>query len=671
MTTSNSEDLGRKLGVFAVISDTHVNPDEEICNSPFPVNQRANRRFRHVVKDLNQREIDFVIHLGDLLHPVPEMGKPYTDAAQTYRDIVAELKCPIHILPGNHDIGDTPIKGGPASPTTPAMIEMWAGEFGADYTSFTQQGIRFILMNAQLINSGLEEEAKQKDWLERELESAKDERIMLFLHHPAYLYDPDELDHYDNTNQPGRGWLLNLLRQYDVEAMFSGHAHNFWYNRFEKTDFYLAPATSFVRQDYSEMLRAVPPEGSEAGRNDAAKLGYFIVNVYENGHVCKFVRTNGQECKLNEDWQQSSPSLLAPDPRENRADILGFDLRQNWAEISEVPPSGGLDEFDRKPIRNDYHLLALQEMGVKKVRLPLHDLLDDKRRARIAALKHLGFELTLFGYDIPKEKELDLVIEHAQYFSDWELTFDWPDIEDRLPAISKAHEQTGLPIYISRMRTKDDIKVKGTYFHVINHGFNANDLEQLTQLTSWKDHGIQGAVFRLASNMPVHESLAAIDASAVEAGLRASVHFRMAGDNPAHVVDDEWTAMQRICEAMVVGQTLQSTRIFCDTLVDVDRGYFVRKGAIDRCNNPRPLHSVIATLHTVFDELRGRFPDTKSIVEAFQRSGRDTALKLNWKSGGDDLTLKAANGQLVVIHSSKQGEQVFDLIGQKRTNLPQ
>ncbi|WP_170334435.1 metallophosphoesterase family protein [Ruegeria arenilitoris] len=596
MANADNAGLGRFAYSFAVISDTHVNPDEDKCNSPFPVNARANRRFRYVIADINRREVDFVVHLGDLLHPVPETGALYVQAANAYRAIVSDLTIPIHVLPGNHDIGDTPISGGPASPTTPAMINAWEGEFGAHYQSFEKGGVRFILLNAQLINSGLQAEEDQKNWVETEFAAAQGQRVMLMLHHPAYLCSPDELDHYDNTNQPGRSWLLGLLEKHGVEAMFSGHAHNFWYDRYGETDFYLAPATSFVRQDYSEMLRAIPPDGSEFGRNDAAKLGYFVVNVYENGHVTKFVRTNGSELARGEK-PVGKMLKLAPEPRENTNPLIGFDLRQNWAEISEVLPSGGLDEFDRKPVRNDYHLLALQEMGVRDIRIPLHDLLDPARRARIGVLKHLGFRITLFGFGVP-EKHLDLIASEADKLTDWEITLNWSDVEPATDALVKAHAATGLPIYISRMRTKDDIKAEGTYFHVINHGFNTEDSEQLAFLAALpKPCGVIGAVFRLGNSDPVSKKLDAADRAVAALGLKASVHLRVAGDNPAVPHMDDNTTVVRVLEAMDTRAKLRNTRVFCDTLVDVDRGYFVRHGAIDRCNNPRPLHGAVRTRH--------------------------------------------------------------------------
>ena len=499
--------LGDRLFSFAVISDTHVNPDEDVCNSPFPVNARANRRFRHVVADLNTRDIAFVIHLGDLVHPVPEAGAPYSAAARAYRRMRSDLKVPIYETPGNHDIGDTPIEGAPAGPTTPDMIAAWTQEFGAQRQAFSHGGVRFLLINAQLINSGLPDEADQRDWLEREL-TETDERPMLMLHHPAYLCSPDEREHYDNTNAPGRSWLLGLLKTYGVEAMFSGHAHNFWYDRYGVTDYYLAPATSFVRQDYSEMLRDRPPENSEDGRNDAAKLGYFIVNVYESGHVVRFVRTFGAELGPGEALA-APPRPLSPAPRENAAPRIGFDLRQNWAEVSEVPPSGGLDEFDRKLVRNDYPLLSLIEMGVRDVRIPLSDLRDGVRRTRLRSLRHLGFQTTLFSYGNPDAEDLDIVVGAAGTLVDWEVTVDWSRLDTDL--IAAAHAQSGLPIYLSRMRTKDDVAADGVYFHVINHGFGVSDTEQLDRLAVISGCGVTGAVFRLSNQEPVAETLQAID----------------------------------------------------------------------------------------------------------------------------------------------------------------
>ena len=594
MMMRSGDDLGHPVFTFAVISDTHVNPDDDTCNSPFAVNARANRRFRHIVADLNRRDIDFVIHLGDLVHPVPETGALYRRAAEAYRTIAADLTVPITHVPGNHDIGDTPIKGAPASPVTEAMIAAWTCEFGAQWQAFTQGGVRFILLNAQLINSGLPDEARQRQWAEAELAAAPG-RVMLMLHHPPYLCFPEETGHYDNTDPPGRDWLLGLLARYDVEAMFAGHAHNFWYDRVAGTDYYLTPAISFVRQDHSEMLRAVPPEQSEFGRNDRAKLGYFIIRVFEAGHSVQFVRSYGAE--LSEGQDARPVAALAPAPIENRAPKIGFDLRQNWAEITEVAPSGVLDEFDRKCVRNDYLLLALIEMGVRDIRIPLADLRDPMRRERLAALTRLGFRATLFSFGIPAAADLELTEACRDRLCDWEITLNWSDLAALRDDIAAVHLRTGLPVYLSRMRSKSDLPSGATYFHVINHGFTPTDSAQLDTLAAMNITGLHGAVFRLGAKMPVARTLAAIDHIATDIGFSASVHLRIAADNPAEPTLDQSLINARVAEALDIRPKLTNTRIFCDTLADHDRGYCPRIGAIDRAGNPNRLFDIVRNAH--------------------------------------------------------------------------
>lgn len=592
----SDKELGDKLFSFAVISDTHVNADENYCDSPFPVNARANKRFRHAIADINQREVEFVVHLGDLLHPVPKNIDLYRKAANAYRVIASDLNVPMHIIPGNHDIGDTPIAGAPTSPITNEFIDVWKHEFGVQYGSYTHGGLNILMINAQLINSGLEDEKNQRAWLEAQLSNANG-RTLLMLHHPIYVCDPNEAEHYDNTNAPGRVWLLGLLARLEVEAVFCGHAHNFWYNRFEQTDIYLSPATSFVRQDYSEMLRAAPPENSEFGRDDKAKLGYLMVDVHQHGHTVQFARTYGDELAAGDTPKASVP--LALTPRANQHPRIGFDLRQNWAEITEIPPSGGLDEFDRKRVRNDYQLLALIEMGVKNVRIPLSDLRDPERCQRIIDLRHLGLRFTLFGIGVPENQDLALVMRMKNHLHAWEIAVNWKNIKTEMIEISDVHNATKIPIFISRLRTKADIQKSGKYFHVINHGFSANGDEELLEvLAAAKKSGIVGAVFRLGNENNTQQTLKNIEHTCSKLGLLASVHLRIAGDNPSEKGPDCELVCERVNAVINSVNALNTIRVFCDTLVEVDRGYFPKLGAIDRCNNPTSLFDVVQRAHT-------------------------------------------------------------------------
>ena len=75
MTQSNpgAAHLGERLFRIAVVADTHLNQDEADCTSPFAVNALANARTRYVVQAINREQPDLVIHLGDLIHPVPSL----------------------------------------------------------------------------------------------------------------------------------------------------------------------------------------------------------------------------------------------------------------------------------------------------------------------------------------------------------------------------------------------------------------------------------------------------------------------------------------------------------------------------------------------------------------------------------------------------------------------
>ena len=106
-----SQKLGNRLFTFAVVADTHVNFGETECNSEFEINRRANGRMRHVVRDLNRRELAFVIHLGDVVHPSPALPDLYEQAAERFREQVTDLRHPLYLVPGNHDIGAKPIPG--------------------------------------------------------------------------------------------------------------------------------------------------------------------------------------------------------------------------------------------------------------------------------------------------------------------------------------------------------------------------------------------------------------------------------------------------------------------------------------------------------------------------------------------------------------------------------
>ena len=488
----------------------------------------------------------------------------------------------------------------PAGGVRQTYLDAWSKHFGEHYFEFHRCGIAFIGINAQLLGSGLPLESVQREWLKEKVSQFSSDRIFLFSHYPPFLLDEEENEHYDNLGDQGRQEILELIETHSIEALFAGHVHHFWYNCYKNCSCYLLPSTAFTRQDYSEMFRVSPT--ADFGRNDRAKLGYLLVHVYEDGHDFELIRCDGRESEGTSVAKKPICRIDSVSPRSNQFPVMGFDLRHDWQERVQIPPSGGLDEFDRKIVRNDYAMLALWEMGVQRLRIPFTDLVEDVRRKRVDELVQLGFRFTLFS-TLPTDFDvLRKVFDHAHLIDSWEISghleesICWAGEIESMPVDHK------IQLFFSPLRGKTDIVSTGqTYYHVINHGFTAGELEseRLRKLDALKTC-FDGIVFRCGIADSVTETIQLAIRMQREFGLLSSVHLRISDDNPASLHDDDTAVHNRLTEAMVHAWASGFDRIFCDTLTDSDRGYFPRKGLLDREYNPRAGARLVKVLHALF-----------------------------------------------------------------------
>src|SRR5262249_59973012 len=101
--------------------------------------------------------------------------------------------------------------------------------------------LHWVIIDAQIINSGLAAESEQRTWLEGDLAANAGKRTFFAIHYPPFVSDPEESESYDNLAEPGRSWLLGLVGRYRPEAMFCGHVHKFWFNRLGAKETSLLP----------------------------------------------------------------------------------------------------------------------------------------------------------------------------------------------------------------------------------------------------------------------------------------------------------------------------------------------------------------------------------------------------------------------------------------------
>ena len=597
--------MGAKLFTFVVIADTHVNQEEGKSSSDFAVNRLANARSRHVIHEINRLAPAFVLHLGDMVHPTP-IHPAYGTAAGCFHALTKDLKCPMYLTPGNHDVGDKPGDWLPVPSVNDEYLALYQRHFGTSYYSFDAHECRIVVINAQLINSGLQYEAEQRSWLEQVLASGDGKRVFLCTHYPPYLFAPSEESHYDNIDEPGRAWLLAMLGRHKVEALFAGHVHNFWYHLHGETEIYLLPATSFVRLDYSELYRVEP--GPERGRNDAPKLGFLLVDVHERGHVAYPIRTFGATLAPGE--TPGSNAIRLPPVHTKSIDRapIGIDLRYSWAETVEVPASGALDEFARKAARNDYTLMALWEMGVRRLRVPIADLADPAIRDRIRVLTRMGHEFTVYSHGIPSGPTRDALVANSGLIANWEIITPSRGLIDILPQVRELKAAAGVKVRLSKLYRHEDAYHHGSRArHVIQHGFVLEEEPQIRELVALVDFRrvFDGCVFRVSREQFPIENVQAIARMMHALNAEGSAYVRIASDNPAQAMDDDLANANRVAETVVAGFACADVPIWLDTFNDVDRGYFPRTGLVDRRFNPRMAALVYANLHKAF-EIYGR-----------------------------------------------------------------
>lgn len=187
------------------------------------------RDFPRAVQLVRAVAPDFVVITGDLV-------EQWNDAEQLalFDEFLRELRehTTVYLAAGNHDM-----------PPTTKGLALWRDRFGPDRYAFRHRGSRFLVINSNLIAFAdrlPEEEQAQWDWLERELEQARQSgarHVVLFHHHPYFLREANEEDGYFNVPLARRKRYLALLDEHGVDAVFTGHYHQEAGGRANGTEF--------------------------------------------------------------------------------------------------------------------------------------------------------------------------------------------------------------------------------------------------------------------------------------------------------------------------------------------------------------------------------------------------------------------------------------------------
>ena len=574
---------------FAIITDTHIRAPEGDLSSPYPVNEKANGRARFAVEVIRANQLDLTIHLGDMVHPLPHLPS-YKSACDEARRIFRPLEPGLHFVPGNHDIGDKPASASPAGPVTNDNIKAYETAFGRSCASFVYQGCQFITINSSLINTNSDHEIEQKNWLEETLCNRKSERVFLFSHYPPFITDPDEPEHYDNYAEPGRSWLLDLAADHDVEAIFSGHAHQFFYNRYRNLKLYVLPPTSFTRQDYAELYRGEP--AAEFGRDDKGKFGITLIDVQADGHSLRFAPTEGQTLE----WDEKPPVIK---PVKQPTTPITPHLRHAWFQAFPLPYNGPMEEFSRKVARNDYPLLRLWQLGLQTIRTPLQDLIHQTARRRILDVAASGVRFSFFCLDIPNTEATAALEEHREIVDSIEIIADDLELNDLCNRIIRCSKALKRPIILGKATTSaEEQRADGAFAHNVSYGFLWKDHETVIEKTAEAAATIGdfSICFQLGLRDQLTDQIPEMAGHLASHGLGLTINLRLSNPDPATLEADDLLIADQLTAVLKIAKRLPNLRMQCDTFEDIDRGYCPRHGLIDRLSNFRPFSQKIINL---------------------------------------------------------------------------
>jgi len=213
--------------------------------------QKLTDNFHRVSEHIDATRPDLVINTGDLAFDAPTSP----DDLKFAKELHDALPAPCRHLPGNHDVGDNPTAVGaaPKRPATEQERQKYLSVIGEDRWRFDEAGWCFVGLNSLIMNTGIESEAEQFDWLVSELSKANGKPVALFLHKPLYLNTPEdpelEASAIRYVPQPRRKDLIEMFSAVDLRLVASGHVHQRRDFTFGRTRHVWAPSAGFVISD--------------------------------------------------------------------------------------------------------------------------------------------------------------------------------------------------------------------------------------------------------------------------------------------------------------------------------------------------------------------------------------------------------------------------------------
>ena len=170
--------------------------------------------FKKAVLQINELAPDLVVVAGDMVNDGNN-----DEAINIFKSIIDQIKAPVLLAAGNHDMPD---------PVTVAGLKRYRTHYGDDYQAIECKGRSIIVVNTQLWREAPPEESRRHDvFLQENLQKAKKKQqaVVLLSHVPPFVSSVDEPDEYFNLPESKRKDILRLCDENGVIIWLAGHTH--------------------------------------------------------------------------------------------------------------------------------------------------------------------------------------------------------------------------------------------------------------------------------------------------------------------------------------------------------------------------------------------------------------------------------------------------------------
>lgn len=202
---------------FVHISDVHFS--KELDNTPYKMRKNSPELFDDAIAQINEIPgVSFVMFGGDLVDKAKE------SELAGFLEHAKNIKAPWYYTFGNHDS----MLGGYLTPARYIATVKKSNpyfKFDNTYYSFSpKKGYKVIVLDSIIrdrLTSNGQIPKEELEWLDKELEAAQKQTVLIFLHVP--IQEPIAADHHKMLNATE---VMDVIGKYkNPIAIFQGHYH--------------------------------------------------------------------------------------------------------------------------------------------------------------------------------------------------------------------------------------------------------------------------------------------------------------------------------------------------------------------------------------------------------------------------------------------------------------